>query len=122
MTQTNAPAIPTAAKFARVVHALAVQFTAGLLVDTEWLFMLAAGVDVVAWVPREGYLVLQLVLADGRVLRTATVCPGEYKAHSVVAGNRLIIDETRGAEAAFSSALEYLCAPLQAGRRHPAAV
>lgn len=127
MIAAAARQIVSAERFARVVTALAAQFAAGLVVGAEWPFMIAFNVQVVAWVPRAGHLALQVGVPaegegfEGAPWRTVTVAPGEFRAFEVIAnhaGNVLVIGEARHAEAAFSIALEYLIAPLQAAQQH----
>jgi len=110
---THATATIPADKFARVVNALSVQFPVTTH-GAEWVFVIAPGYEIIAWVPRAAHLTLQLAEFDGPALRTATVCPGEFRAFDIVAGDREILGETHGAEAAFSIALDYLTAPLRA--------
>jgi len=110
---THATATLNAEKFARVVNALSVQLPT-TTPGAEWVFMIAPGYDITAWVSRAGHLTLQLAEFDGPALRTATVCPGEFRAFDIVAGDREILGETHGAQAAFSIALDYLTAPLRA--------
>jgi hypothetical protein len=111
-----ATATLTAAKFGRIVRALARQFD-GLTVGAEWLFMIADGIDVVAWVPRAGHLTLQLGEFDGPALRTVTVCPGVERTFDVIT-DAILIGETRGIEAALSIALDHLTAPLAANAQN----
>lgn len=111
-----------AAKFARIVTALATRFEAGHEAGVEWSFMVGEAYDVHAWAAGSDTLVLQLFDVthdvEGRAVRTVTVCPGEHRTYEVVAGNRLVIDETRGGEAAFSAALDYLTEPMRAAAQH----
>lgn len=115
MIATAAPATITPAAFGRIVAALTRQF-AGLTVGVEWLFMVAPGYEVVAWVPRAGHLTLQIRPFDGAVIRTVTVCPGADRPFDVVSG-RVVLGETRGVDAALSLALDHLVAPLLAAHQ-----
>jgi hypothetical protein len=111
MTQnTDTARTLPADKFARIVTALAKQLAG--TPGAEWLFMVTETADVDVWRPRVGTLVLQL---DGR---TVTVTQGVERSFDVVAGDALLIGETRGAEAAFSIALDYVTAPQRAASQH----
>jgi hypothetical protein len=120
MTETAAPALIPADRFARIVVALASQLCGA--VGADWLFAVTGAADILVWRPVDGTLVLRLVAdaADEHspVLRTVTVTAGAERAFDVIAGDRLVIGETRGAEAAFSIALDYVTAPLRAERQH----
>lgn len=117
------PVSPAVARLARIRVSLATQFDNGLRVGSEWSFMLVDGYDVFAWVPRAGYLTLQVAALDessvwemGPVLRTVTVCPGEYRELEIIAEG-VVLGETHGAHAAMTIAVDYLLAPSNAERQ-----
>jgi hypothetical protein len=111
-------------RFERITFTLVSGFLARYAVGTEWSFGLTEAFDVKVWVPRAGHLTLQVVdwTRDfDAPIRTVTVAPGEHKAFAAIASTRdgvLILDETRGLPAAFSTALEYLAAPAHAALQH----
>lgn len=111
----------TPARFARIVAALVAQFVT-LVVGREWGFMVGEGFDIVAWVPRDGHLTMQLcpVAEDGdtgAAVRTVTVCPGLDRPWEVIGASAVVIGETRGLDAAFSLALDYVTAPMRAAQQ-----